>query len=90
MVLPVPVWSDNDIKLASEAILRNPSSLIWKTWSKEPTKFAVLLAMASCQTRLAPDANFGWNMTGALAQKYVCFLHSYLLEVEEVTLFRSL
>ena len=84
MVLPEPVWSDDDIKVA-EQVIRNPSSLIASTWSKDPTKLAILRALYACQARLGHGAtSFRAHIVNALAQKYVCFLHSYSLEVEEV------
>ena len=83
MALPKPVWSRNDIKLARE-VVRNPSSLIWQTWDHDPTKLAVLRAMATCQIRLGCVNYFGWDMVNVLAQELVCSLHSYMLEVVEV------
>ena len=84
MVLPEPIWSDDDIKVAKEAI-REPSSLVSSTWSKDPTKLAILRALDSCQARLGHGgAYFCGYVVDALAQKSVCFLHSYSLEVEEV------
>ena len=82
MALPKPVWSDDDIRGAKK-VARNPSSSIWKTWTKEPTKSAALRAIVSCGVRL-DVVHFDWDMIQALAQKLVCFLHSYSLEVEEV------
>jgi len=84
LVLPEPLWSDDDNKVA-EKEFRNPSSPIRNTWSKDPTKLAVLRAMASCQVRLGYSGDdFDANIVEALAQKSVCFPHSYSLEVEEV------
>ena len=83
MALPEPVWSDDDIKAAEEKYL-NPSRLISNTWSTEPTKLAVLWAVASCLARLGHFSYFNVDIVDALAQKSVCFLHSYSLEVEEV------
>ena len=83
MALPQPVWSDYDINVALE-VVRDPSSLIWNTWNKDPTKMAILRATVSCQVRLGRVAYFGWDMVDALAQKLVCFRHSYLLEVGQV------
>ena len=68
----------------TEEELRNPSSLISSTWIKDPTKLTVLRAMASCLARLNGDRWFDTDIADALAQKYVCFLHLYSLEVEEV------
>ena len=82
MALPKPVWTDHDIDVARE-VARNPSSLIWNTWNKDPTKIAVLRAIVSCQVRLGPASSFGWDMVGVLTRKLVCSLHSYSLEVEE-------
>ena len=76
MVLPNPVWSNDDIKVAEEEI-RNPSGLITNTWSKDPAKLAVLRAIASCQDRLGHNSWFDGDITYALAQKYVCFLYSH-------------
>ncbi len=83
MAFPMPVWSNADIKMARE-VVRNPSSLTWNTWNKDPTKLTVLRAMASCQVRLGRAGYFGWDMVNVLAKKLVRFLHSYLLDVEEV------
>ena len=82
MVLPYPVLSDDDIKVAIE-VIHNPSSPIRNTWNKDPTKLTVLRAMASCQTRLGCDGDtFDANIVDALAQKPVCSFHSYSSEVE--------
>ena len=83
MVLPEPVLSADDIKVIEEEI-RNPSNPISNTWSKDPTKLTVLRAMASCLARLNHDKFFDTDITWALAQGPVCFLHLYSLEVEEV------
>ena len=84
MVLPEPVWSDEDIEVAKE-VIRNPSSLISSTWSKDPTKLAILRALDSCQARLGHGgASFSVRIVDALAQKSVCFLYSFSLEVEEI------
>ena len=83
MVLPGPVLSDDDSKVAT-AKHRNPSDLISNTWSEDLTKLAVLRAMASCLARLGPGSSFDANIASALIQKPVCFLHSYLIELEEV------
>ena len=84
MVLPEPLWSDDDIMVAEKGI-RNPSSLISSTWSRDPTKLAILRALDSCRARLGNGSgNFSSYIVDALAQKRVCFLHSYSFEVEEV------
>ena len=83
MVLPEPVLSPDDIKVTEEEI-RNPSSLISNSWSKDPTKLIVLRAMASCLSRLNDDRWFDIDIAYALAQKSVCFLRFYSLELEEV------
>ena len=62
----------------------NPSSLIWDTWFKDPIMIAVLRAMVSWQVRSGRVDSFGWDMADALAQRYVCPLHSCSLEVKEV------
>ena len=82
MVLPEPVLSDDEIKVAAEEY-RNQSGLISNTWSTDPTKLAVLRAMASCLTRFGFSSDFDTGIVGALAQKWVRSLHSYPLEVEE-------
>ena len=81
MVLPEPVWSDSDIQVALEAN-RNPSNPIRNTWSQDPAKVAVLRAMVSRMARFGRTCER--DIGDALAQKLVCFLHSYSLEVEEV------
>ena len=83
MVLPEPVLSADDIKVTEEEI-RNPSSVISNSWSKDPTKLNVLRAMASCLARINDDTYFGTYIAYALAQGPVCFLHFYSLEVEKV------
>ena len=80
MALPKPVWTQHDINVALE-VVRNPSSLIWNTWNKDPTIIAVLRAMVSCQIRLRRANYFDWDMVDALAQRFVC---SRSLEVKEV------
>ena len=84
MVLPGPVLSGDDIKAAAlECVL--VSSPISSTWSSDPTKLAVLRAMASCLARLRNGRHyFDATIVSALAQKEVCLLHSYSLEMEEV------
>ncbi len=76
MALPEPVLSGGDNIMAARRETHGPS--------KDPMKFVVLRAVASCLTRLGHNSFFDANIVGALAQKSVCFLHSYSLEVEEV------
>ena len=84
MVLPEPVLSHDDIKVAGQEFHNSPG-LISYPWSNDPTKLAVLRAMASCLARLRHGDYFlDVTIVGALAQKLVCFLHYYSLEVEEV------
>ena len=83
MALPKPVWLDDDIEVARK-VVRNPSSLIWSTWIKDPTKLALLRAIGSCQVRVGRINHFGWDIGQALAQKSVCFFFFYPLEVGEV------
>ena len=84
MALPKPVWSKDDVNVAQK-VIRNPSSSIWNTWRKSPTKLAVVRAIVSCQARIA-DNYFGVDMTRALSQDWVCFLQLYSLEVEAALL----
>ena len=83
MVLPEPVWSADDVKVTAEE-LRNPSSLIPNTWSKDPTKLTVIRAMASCLAQLNHDKYFNTDIAYALAQGLVCFPSFLFIEVEEV------
>jgi len=71
--LPKPVLSNDDITLA---LIEppNPPSTIWDTWSKDPTKAAVLQALFSCQVRLGRDPFFCYDMADALTQRRVCLL----------------
>jgi hypothetical protein len=81
--LPKPVLSDDDIAKALNASYGS-LSMTWKTWSKDPIKAAALQAIFSCQRRLGGQLFFG-DIASALAQTgFVRFLHSYLLQVEEV------
>ena len=77
------MWTDHDIDVARE-VVRDPSSLAWKTWNEDPTKLAVLRAIVPCQVRLGRGSWFGGDIVYALARKSVGALHSYLLEVEGV------
>ena len=83
MVLPEPLWLDDDTKVAKE-VIHNPSSLTSSTSSKDPTKLAVLRAMASCLDRFGHGSSFDNYIVDALAQKSVCLLHSYSLEVDKL------
>ena len=84
MVLPEPVLSGDDIRVTEERE-SNPFSLITSTWSKDPTKLAILQALGSCYAKLEYGSGyFTDNIVGALAQGSVCFLHSCSMEVEEV------
>ena len=83
MVLPEPVLSDNDVQVVEE-VNYNISSQIWNAWTMDPNQTAVLRAVASCQARLTRGDYFDDDIVDALAQKSVCFLHSFSLEVEEV------
>ena len=65
-------------------VVRNPSSLIWKTWNEDPTKMAVLRAIVSFRVRLRDVGAFSWDMINALTQKWVCSFRCHSLEVEEV------
>ena len=83
MTLPKPVWTDHDTNVAWE-VYRNPLSLIWNTWNEDPTKIAVLRAIVSCQVRLGGAGWFDLDIKYALAQKEVCSLYSYSLDVKDV------
>jgi len=81
--LPNPVLSNDDIALALKEP-RDPLSLIWDTWSKDPIKATVLRALFSCQVRLGGNYFLGYQVADALGQYRVCSLCSFLLQVEEV------
>ena len=83
MALPRPLWSDDDIEVARK-VVQYPSSLVWDTWKRDPTKLAVVRAIVSCQVRLGSVRYFGLDMVCGLAQKIVCLLHSYPLVAEGV------
>ncbi len=83
MALPEPVLSGDDITVA-EKVLRNPSSQISNPWITDPTKLAILRAMDSCLARFGHHSFFDAFIVDALAQKSVCFRHSYSLKVEGV------
>jgi hypothetical protein len=87
--LPKPVLSADDIPKASSAPYNSHESCdssrrTWETWSNDPIRAAALRAILSCQCRLEWQF-FNWDVAPALAQtNLVRFLHSYLLQVEEV------
>jgi hypothetical protein len=87
--LPKPVLSADDTPEASSALYDSHDShdslrRTWKTWSNDPIRAAALRAILSCQRRLEWQF-FYRDMAPALAQtNLVRFLHSYLLQVEEV------
>ena len=84
MTLPKPVWTDYDVKVAWEVVSK-PSSLIWNIWNDDPTKIAVLRAIASCRVSVLYEPWFNRDMVGAtLAQKWVCSFRCCSLEVEEL------
>ena len=67
----------------AEKGLDKPPILTWNTWSKDPIKKAVIVAIIS---RLAHTQPVDSDILGALAQKaqeLVCFIHFYSLGVEE-------
>ena len=83
LALPKPVLSDDDLKVALNRPY-NPPSQIWRIWSTDPIKAAVLQAISSCWDRFGYGQSFGSDIAKALAQKPVCSLHSNSLEAEEV------
>ena len=67
MSLPKPVLPEDSIVLAENMSYRS-ASLIWRTWSEDPIKAAVLRAILSSQTY----AYFLEHMAVALGQNKVC------------------
>ena len=86
MTLPKPLLSYDDIVEVQDSSYQS-ASLIWNTWSEDPIKATVLRAVLSCQNKL-PYYYFGWDMSVALGQNWVCFHHPLSLEVESVLLKR--
>ena len=86
MALPEPTWSDDD----TVPVIRNPSGLISSTWGDDPTKLAVLRAMAPCLARFGNFSGFDIDVVDALAQKSVCFSHPGSGGSELLNSFRSL
>jgi len=74
------VLSKDDI-LAVQNGLASSRILIWNTWSKDPIKKAVFVAMNPWIVHARP---YRRQMVYALAQDWVCFIHSYSFELEEV------
>lgn len=70
------MWSDYDIEVARK-VRYDYQSPIWKTWSKDPTKVAVIRAIGSCQARVGHYHYPSWSIAAALAQQTVCFLHPH-------------
>ena len=62
---------------------RNAERLILDTWNKDPTKMAVLRAIAACLVRLGRDSYFRMDIGEALPQQFVCLFYLYSLDVEE-------
>ena len=75
MSLPRPVFTDNDIAMIWN-IPTNPISLRWNVLSKDPIKLAVFRAILSCKVGLN-IALFDRDMSIALTQNGVCFIHSF-------------
>ena len=78
MVLPGPVLSGDDVRIAAE-IFRDPSEPIVNSWSRDATKLAVLRAMAPCLARFGHGSFFDANVVEALAQKKVGLLSSLFI-----------
>jgi hypothetical protein len=84
MTIPEPVLSDGDIVEDQSSSVQS-SRPIWKTWSQEPIKAAVLYAILSKTSELINSSrDFRGFISMALGQNRVCFLHYSLLEVEDV------
>ena len=62
---------------------RNARRLILDTWNKDPTKMAVLRAVAACHVRLGRNHFFRSDIGEALPQHFVCLFYLYSLDVEE-------
>ena len=62
-----------------EMARRDTHSLFWNTLKKDPTKMAVLRALVSCLVRLRHNRVFGWDISDALAQRYVCLYLSIFI-----------
>ena len=82
MSLPSPVLSYDDIQMVHSGEYYYGSA-VWGAWSKDPVKAAVLRAILSCQPGRLLN-HFGSDMSVALCQHEVCFLHSFSLYMEEV------
>lgn len=77
------MWSRNELEMVQK-VGYDYQSRVWDNWSEDPTKVAAIQAIRSCQARVGYDYRFGQEVAMGLAQILVCFLHSCLLEVEEV------
>jgi hypothetical protein len=88
MSLPTPVLSCDDVVMVQDYSYQS-ARVIWKNWSRDPIKAAVLRAILSHQSRLENDNDrvdndyFSKVMSVALGQNRVCSFHSVLLEVDE-------
>ena len=88
MALPEPVISHDDImKVEGQC-----ASMIWNSWSQDPTKAAVLQAVLPWYKNLV-DFGFLYQIVKALSHRQVCFSSSLLIGSGGSTLlkiFRSL
>ena len=80
MSLPKPVLSNSDLVSCRDGSYES-ATLIWNTWSRDPIKAAVLRVVLACESS---NYQFGVDMTVALSQTFVGFLHSFSLEAEEL------
>ena len=75
MSLPKPILTDNDIVVVKDGSYLS-ASLIWKAWSEDPIKVAVIQAVLSCMV-CAQKEYFSWDMASALRQNRVCCAPSF-------------
>ena len=81
MSLPSPVLSYEDIQMVHSGPYYYGNA-VWGAWSEDPVKAAVLRAILSCRDGRFLN-HFGSDMSVALCQREVCFLHSFSLDTEE-------
>ena len=88
MALPTPVLSDGDIVEVHSSSYES-ARLIWKTWSQDPIKVAILRSIITCRPHpLYYSLHHRWIVSVALGQNRVSPLHYSSLKVHYLNDYR--
>ena len=78
-------WNSHATKMAVFRAWKDPTTMaMLRAWNKDSTKMAVLRAIHSCWVRSGQSFVFTLEIGLALAQRFVCFIYPYSLDMEEV------